>query len=229
MRLQLVTPPATEPVSLADAKQFLRVSHKHDDGMITAQIKAARTLCENTARMSFIEQTWQADYRLPHVDYDAAYHINQKNFDPDRINTGIAFRRGPVKEVKEVKVYLTADAQVAAPDGSWKFDETRQYLQWVRDKFRPVIDTNDFITIQYKAGLSVSDFAAKYADINEAIKICVAAMYDQRGYSKQSVPPLAWQILRQYWSSPTYRGGSFDSTSATAFNVAAAQPLLDIF
>lgn len=55
----LLTPPASEPVSLVDAKQFLRVEHDADDALIQALIAAARGAVELAARRVLVTQTWR--------------------------------------------------------------------------------------------------------------------------------------------------------------------------
>ena len=55
----LLTPPALEPVSLADMKIFLRVAHDDDDDVIAALIAAARVHVEAQTRRALIAQTWR--------------------------------------------------------------------------------------------------------------------------------------------------------------------------
>ncbi|EGP07787.1 hypothetical protein CSIRO_2382 [Bradyrhizobiaceae bacterium SG-6C] len=59
MPAYLVTAPAAEPLSLADAKAFLRVEHGDDDAIITALISAARHHVEALTRCALITQTWR--------------------------------------------------------------------------------------------------------------------------------------------------------------------------
>jgi hypothetical protein len=47
------TAPSSEPVSLVQAKNWLRVSHTDDDDLITILITAAREACENFCSRSF--------------------------------------------------------------------------------------------------------------------------------------------------------------------------------
>lgn len=58
MNLRLITPPATEPVSVSTAKAFLRVDHSSEDTLITSLIKSAREDGERFSRRAFITQTW---------------------------------------------------------------------------------------------------------------------------------------------------------------------------
>jgi uncharacterized phiE125 gp8 family phage protein len=58
LSLQLVTPPTAEPVSLALAKQHLRVDYPDDDGYIPVLITAAREWCENYMQRRIFNQTW---------------------------------------------------------------------------------------------------------------------------------------------------------------------------
>ena len=46
MTLQLVTPPAVEPVTLSDAKAFLRIGTGHEDDLISQFIASARMRVE---------------------------------------------------------------------------------------------------------------------------------------------------------------------------------------
>ncbi len=61
MGLQLVTPPASEPVTLAEAKKQCRVEadDTYDDDFIMGLISAARHLAEVEVRQQFITATWR--------------------------------------------------------------------------------------------------------------------------------------------------------------------------
>ena len=73
MELKVITPPAAEPLSTAEAKLHLRVDHSTDDTLITALIVAAREHVENYLVGSLVQQTravylssWPyAPFRLP--------------------------------------------------------------------------------------------------------------------------------------------------------------------
>ncbi len=52
------SPPATEPISLAEAKAHLRVTHNDDDAYITTLIKTARQSIEAQTGLGLISQGW---------------------------------------------------------------------------------------------------------------------------------------------------------------------------
>lgn len=59
MTAVLLVGPEAEPLSVADAKTFLRVTHDDDDGVIAALIAAARAQIEAQTRAALITQTWR--------------------------------------------------------------------------------------------------------------------------------------------------------------------------
>lgn len=63
--LRLVTPPASEPLTLAQAKTFLRIEHSADDEPITRAISAARAAVENYIRCALLPQTWEVSVANP--------------------------------------------------------------------------------------------------------------------------------------------------------------------
>jgi len=57
--VQLVTPPAEEPISLAAAKNHLRVDYSDDDALIQSQIIGVREYAETATNRAFVTQTWK--------------------------------------------------------------------------------------------------------------------------------------------------------------------------
>lgn len=59
MSAYLLTAPAAEPLSLAEAKSFLRVEHGDDDAIIASLVSAARNHVEAMTRSGLVTQTWR--------------------------------------------------------------------------------------------------------------------------------------------------------------------------
>ena len=59
MPMQLITPPAAEPVSLAEAKLHLRVDFDEDDALIQALISAARQAAEMLTQRQLVTARWR--------------------------------------------------------------------------------------------------------------------------------------------------------------------------
>jgi uncharacterized phiE125 gp8 family phage protein len=55
----LIEPPASEPLSLGEAKTYLRVGHADEDALISSMISAARLQVEARTRRALITQTWR--------------------------------------------------------------------------------------------------------------------------------------------------------------------------
>ncbi|MDX9690354.1 MAG: hypothetical protein EOM37_04820 [Proteobacteria bacterium] len=61
----LVTPPASEPVTLTDFKTHARITSTQDDPLLTGLLKAARQWCEHYTRRAFIHQVWELALSTP--------------------------------------------------------------------------------------------------------------------------------------------------------------------
>lgn len=59
MGLKLITPPASNPITLDEAKKHLRVSSNDDDTMITNMVAAATRYAEQFLGRAFVDQTWE--------------------------------------------------------------------------------------------------------------------------------------------------------------------------
>jgi uncharacterized phiE125 gp8 family phage protein len=139
----LLTPPALEPVSLADAKLFLKVEHADDDDLIAALIAAARVQVEAQTRRALIEQSWRltrdvwpAGGRLPMLpapvvevtairvfDADGALHaLDVEEFEIDTVSAPavLAFSRGapraPGRLAAGIEIDIVAGYGDAAED-----------------------------------------------------------------------------------------------------------------
>jgi len=72
MALKLITGPASEPITLAEAKEHIRVETDFtaDDDLITNLIIAAREYCEGFQNIAYITQTWELVLdKFPVKDY----------------------------------------------------------------------------------------------------------------------------------------------------------------
>lgn len=58
MSIERTTAPASEPISLQDAKDFLRVGNSAEDGLITSMIAVARETAEEYLGISMLPQVW---------------------------------------------------------------------------------------------------------------------------------------------------------------------------
>lgn len=59
MGLIRITEPLLEPVSLAEAKLWCRISNSLEDTEVTVLIRAVRELCERRIRRTLVDSTWE--------------------------------------------------------------------------------------------------------------------------------------------------------------------------
>lgn len=173
--------PASEPVTLAEAKNHLRVEHTLDDALITRLITAARQHVENITGLAIGQQQWRAFfddfYRLelarhPVIAIDAVRYI-----DPDGNAQVVPAADYQATETLPVEV-------VSAPGAQWP----------------DVIDGADAVTVDYTCGTAAD------LPVVQAVLLLLADMYENREASIIGVShtpnPAVDALLAPYRQAP---------------------------
>jgi uncharacterized phiE125 gp8 family phage protein len=160
----LLAGPAAEPITLTQAKQFLRVEHDDDDDVITALIAGARIHVETQARRALITQSW----RLVRDVWPATGRL--------------ALLPVPVKTLDALRVYRSDGTTLALDLAGFTLDKSDApaRLSFVHGAppapERPIAGIEIDITCGYgDAGPDVPE------PLRQAIRILVAHWYENRG------------------------------------------------
>lgn len=158
----LLEPPALEPLTLDEAKTYLRVEQNDEDEAIAALIAAARLHVEGLTRRALITQRWR-------LSFDAW---------PD--SGRIAVRPAPLKSLAAARVYDLAnvahalDTQAFAQDLG---DSSLIFMPWsVAQPERAASG----IELDVVCGYGDTALAVPEA-LRHAIRILVAHWYENRG------------------------------------------------
>lgn len=183
MALRLKTAPSTEPVTLAEAKSYCRVTIADDDGDIAALITAAREKVETDSGLCLMLQTWQeilAEFpwndgriRLEKAPYKASLAITYYD------------------DNNALQTLSAASYQVSLAGIVPAFAELTFGSTWPGTYPR-----QDAVTVEYQSGYA--DAASVPGVAKLAIKLLLRHWYDNRGIiaSGQVAPlPIAYENL----------------------------------
>lgn len=181
MTIITITPPASEPISLAEAKLFLRVDHAAEDDLIAMLISAAREAVEAGIGRALI--TRRIRESLDIWVREAAQ--------------GAVLGLGPVSSV--VAVRLLAD------NGSQSvLDEDRYRLEGNRDRPRLVFASGVPATLRQIGGIEIEydcGYADEAGDLPVALRLAtlqiVASLYELR-QGEAPIPETARALMRPY-------------------------------
>lgn len=192
MPLYLVTPPAIEPVSLAETKIHCRVDHTDDDARLLMLIVAARQTLDGrdgTLGRALLTQTW--DYKINAFP------------DPDE---GIELPLPPLQSVTSI-TYLDAAAatqtlatQVYRVEGIGSLMPARIVLT-AGQSWPSIADRSEAATIRFVAGYATPNGVPE--PIRAAINLKVQELYDQPDNSEMLQK--AAMALLQPWKLPDLR------------------------
>lgn len=174
MKINIATAPSVEPITTAEAKTHLRVTHSNDDDYIDTLIEAAREYVESFTGRAIIQQTIE-------------YYL-----DKFPANDGpIELPRPELRSITSFSYTDTAQSETALVAGTdYSLDSVPPFgrlfpeygKHWPTIALYPV----NPIKITYVAGYaddgsSPADYRANVPKgIKHAIKLLVAELYDQR-------------------------------------------------
>jgi uncharacterized phiE125 gp8 family phage protein len=179
----LLAPPAVEPLSLAEAKVFLRLETADDDPLIAAFISAARLHVETLTGLAFVTQRWRMV------------------LDCWPANGRIAVRPAPLQALIAARVFdfdgevRTIDAQAFVPDAS---TSTLSFIPWALP-----MPTRIGAGVELDIAVGFGDAASDVPEpIRQAIRLLVAHWYENRaivaGAEMAPVPSHAAALIAPY-------------------------------
>jgi uncharacterized phiE125 gp8 family phage protein len=175
----LVAPPLAEPVSLAEAKAHLRVTHNEEDALIGALIASARRVAEARTGLSFITQDW----------------ICFRDGWPEQ--GVIEIPLAPVLSVEELAVYGEDDQKAVIEPSHYVVDAAsrpaRLMLRGSRQWQRPGRQLNG-IGIRVRVGYGTAPGNVP-APLRQAVLMLVAHYYAGRGEDTRPAMPVSLDAL----------------------------------
>src|SRR5574341_384728 len=187
MGLVLVTPPATEPITTAEAKAHMRVSSSSEDTYIDTLIATARRSIEAFTRRALVSQTWDLWWDI----YPSL--------------RAIELPLPPLQSVTSIKYYTPADVETVYGTINYYVDTTSSQGGRVS-----LTDGSGWPTdIRYVNGLVVR-FVAGYGaasavpdDLKQAHKLLVAHWFENRepvniGNINTDLPMMVQHVLWPY-------------------------------
>jgi uncharacterized phiE125 gp8 family phage protein len=164
MALKIITAPATEPVTLAECRQQLRIDTLDDDTLLTALITAARESCEHLLGRALITQTLELVL--------------------DEFPSGdeICLQRPPVSSITSIKYLDDAGVEQTWSSANYTLDtddiSARVLLATPTTIYPSTYDRDSAVRIRYVAGYGAA--SAVPVAIKQWILIRVATLYEYR-------------------------------------------------
>lgn len=172
MALFRTVDPATEPVTLADAKAHLRVDHSSEDTLIVDLIATARVEVERQSGLALIDQDW----RLTLDDWPGGNIVH--------------LRRYPVRQLLSVTVYDSDGAASLMSATDFQLDANSRPARLLFHKQPSAGLCMNGIEVDFRAG-----FGATGTDVPDTLKramlMLVAHWYEFRGSHDPSAHPVS--------------------------------------
>jgi uncharacterized phiE125 gp8 family phage protein len=169
MITRLITPPATEPVTLAEAKLHLKVDDDAEDTLITSFIAAARAQCEHILGRSLITQTWE-------LVLDSFPAGSIELFNPAIISvTSVKY----IDALTNLEVTLTANQYVLDKDSEPGWIDAAIGVSWPETAL-----ISNAVRVRYTAGYGAAGDVPE--SIKQWIKMAIGVWFKNREASVES-------------------------------------------
>lgn len=160
----LLAGPAVEPITLAEAKQFLRVEHDDDDDIIAALIAGSRIHVETHTRRALITQSW----RLTRDVWPA--------------DGCLALLPVPVQTLDAVRVYRSDGTTLALDVASFALDRSEAPARLVIVHGAPPAPERRAAGIEIDVTCGYGDDPEDVPEpLRQAIRLLCAHWYENRG------------------------------------------------
>ncbi len=208
-KLDLVTAPAQEPISVAEVKNALRIDHSSDDTLIGYLITSARSSAEAYTRRAFITQTWKM-FMDSFSGYSENYPWYTNNIPVSRYAlTSPDFIEMPLpvlQSITHIKTYDDEDAATTFSSASYyvstysgDFGQPGTITLRESNTWPTFTRVKDGIEIQFVAG-----YGTNVTDVPEAIRMAIQEqtgfLYNNRNScdTKSSMSNIAKTLLSQF-------------------------------
>jgi len=182
--IQIVTQPASEPLTLAEVKEFLRVDHSDDDATLAIFIKAARQLCESYTRLALMPTTFE--------EYFDEFPTATGTFKDE-----IRLSRSPVSAVTYVKYIDGNDTTITTSASDYKTDLVSRPARISPDNgWSGTYDTINAVFVRYVAGFA--DAASVPAPLKHGMMLVIGDMYENRTDSVKRLPTASEYLWNPY-------------------------------
>ena len=158
MHQKVITPPTTEPLTLAEAKEHLRVIQDKEDALIESLITAAREYCEDFQNRAYLEQ------------------IRQISFDNRKYDL-IKIPRPPLKSVEKFVLVDKDETEHDVTD--YTLDEGSEPARLLVNNYPSVtLRSIGGVQIQYTCGHTSADDVSE--KVKAAMKLLIGHWYTHR-------------------------------------------------
>lgn len=184
MAFDIVTAASSEPITLAEAKNFLRVDTNDDDALISALITAARQLCEDYTRRILVTTTID--------EYFDKFPSNRW----ENLSNIIYLSRGPVASITSVKYVDEIGSEQTIDAADYIVDTISEpaRIQSTSGWFAAAGVVNQVI-VRYVVGSDVSSIPKP---LIQGMMLIVSDLYDQRSDRVKQLPTASEYLWNPY-------------------------------
>lgn len=201
-RLTMISGPALEPVTWAEAQDFLKLSGTGEQTLVELMIAAARQAVEELTGRMLISQQWEL--RLdgwPPVAKAEVRGDSGCQIIPLGGQVVVKLPRAPVISVDSVQVVNSVGTFVTVPDTDYVVDASHsggRIAAKTGVRFPEPARAVDGIRIRFTAGYGTRTDVPPV--LRQAILALVAGWYEQRGVADKQAffPPVVAEMLRPY-------------------------------